>query len=43
MDDRVVNAINAELTAKGWTLVQEGADVGIDGLHIPVTPLPAAK
>lgn len=29
MDDRIVNAINAELTAKGWTLVQEGADVGV--------------
>jgi len=29
MDDRIVNAINAQLTAKGWTLVQEGADVGV--------------
>jgi hypothetical protein len=29
MDDRVVDAINAELTAKGWKLVQEGADVGV--------------
>jgi hypothetical protein len=29
MDDRIVNAINSELTAKGWTLVPEGADVGV--------------
>jgi hypothetical protein len=29
MDDRIVDAINAELTAKGWKLVQEGADVGV--------------
>jgi hypothetical protein len=29
MDDRIVNAINAALTAKGWTLVQDGADVGV--------------
>src|SRR5260370_42472234 len=29
MDDRIVNAINAQLTDKGWTLVQEGADVGV--------------
>jgi hypothetical protein len=29
MDDRIVNAINAELTAKGWTLVQDSADVGV--------------
>lgn len=29
MDDRIVNAINAELTAKGWTLVPEGADIGV--------------
>jgi hypothetical protein len=29
MDDRIVNAINAQLTAKGWTLVQEGGDVGV--------------
>jgi len=28
MDDRIVNAINSELTAKGWTLVPEGADIG---------------
>jgi hypothetical protein len=29
MDDRIVDAINAELTAKGWKLVQESADVGV--------------
>ena len=29
MDDRIVNAINAELTAKGWTMVDDGADVGV--------------
>jgi hypothetical protein len=29
MADRIVNAINAELTAKGWTLVEEGGDVGV--------------
>jgi hypothetical protein len=29
MDDRIVNAINGELTAKGWKLVTEGADVSI--------------
>ena len=29
MDDRIVNAINTELTAKGWTLVADGADIGV--------------
>jgi|ERR1700730_6173281 len=29
MDDRIINAINSELTAKGWTLVTEGADIGV--------------
>jgi hypothetical protein len=29
MNDRIVNAINAALTAKGWRLVDEGADVGV--------------
>ena len=29
MDDRIVNAINAELAGKGWTLVDDGADVGV--------------
>ena len=29
MDERIVNAINAELTSKGWTLVTEGDDVSI--------------
>jgi hypothetical protein len=29
MDGRIINAINSELTAKGWTLVTEGADIGV--------------
>jgi Domain of unknown function (DUF4136) len=29
MDERIVNSINAELASKGWTLVQEGGDVGV--------------
>jgi hypothetical protein len=29
MDDRIINAINSELTGKGWTLVTEGADIGV--------------
>ena len=29
MDDRIVNGINAELTSKGWTLVEDGADIGV--------------
>jgi|ERR1700693_5250866 len=29
MNERIVNAINSELTSKGWTLVTEGADVGV--------------
>jgi hypothetical protein len=29
MADRIVNAIDAELTAKGWTLVEEGGDVSV--------------
>jgi len=29
MNERIVNAINAALTAKGWRLVDEGADVGV--------------
>jgi len=29
MDDRIMNAINSKLAAKGWTLVTEGADIGV--------------
>lgn len=29
MNDRIVNAVNSELTAKGWTLVSDGADIGV--------------
>jgi hypothetical protein len=29
MDERIVNAINAELTSKEWTLVTEGGDVSV--------------
>lgn len=29
MSERIVNAINSELAAKGWQLVTEGADVAI--------------
>jgi hypothetical protein len=36
MDDRVVNAINAQLAAKGWTLVQDRADVGV-AAHVATT------
>ncbi|HEX4076795.1 MAG TPA: DUF4136 domain-containing protein [Candidatus Acidoferrales bacterium] len=33
MDQRLMDAVNAALTAKGWQLVTEGADVGV-AVHI---------